>query len=252
MFSFIRLYLTILFKLGRNLKGILQNRNFSSNDNSVNDKISILRKFSKSFIGKFDVKYLKWCKGVNGHVLWIRFLNVTLLFFKKSEYQLRRKAKYFLRQKEWRFECEVQIKSCEWYEYYFVIVFYNLASYMIICNKLPSDIWPRYNNMIIYYYPDPRSKWVLMADVWFHFPSSNHQPIHRLVVVVHLTSTAMRIKRNIIITSGFFSDLNVPSRKSWKMQVFSLCNWQLWNIWLTPVSYKILQWLLIQRLQLKK
>ena len=69
MFSFIRLYLTILFKLGRNLKGILQNGNFSSNDNSVNDKISILRKFSKSFIEKFDVKYLKLCKGVNGHAL---------------------------------------------------------------------------------------------------------------------------------------------------------------------------------------
>ena len=92
--------------------------------------------------------------------------------------------------------------------------------------------------MIIYYYPDPRSKWLLMAHVWFHFPSSNHQPIHRLVVVVHLTSTAMRIKRNIIITSGFFSDLSVPRRKSWKMQVFSSCNWQLWNIWLTPVSYR--------------
>ena len=64
--------MTILFKLGRNLEGILENGNFSSNDNSVNDKISILRNFSKSFIEKFDVKDSKWCKGVNGLTLWSR------------------------------------------------------------------------------------------------------------------------------------------------------------------------------------
>ena len=51
LFSFIRLYLTILYKVGRNLKGILQQGNFWSNDNSVNDKISILKNFCQSFIG---------------------------------------------------------------------------------------------------------------------------------------------------------------------------------------------------------
>ena len=90
--------------------------------------------------------------------------------------------------------------------------------------------------MITYYYLGPRSKWLLMGDVWFRFPSSNHRPIQRLVAAVHLNFNSYVDQKNIIITSDYFSDTTVSHWKSWKMQVFILYNWHGWNIWLTPVS----------------